>query len=403
MKLLVISDLHATNADATQGNGPSYVAFSSPRRNATSDPLVGLKHLLDVGKIPKPDVIICAGDLADKAESAAISGVWRELMALKNDHSIPFLVATCGNHDVDSRHKENKFDPKGFLRALSPSFPIPTFGKSDNPHLNYWANNFSILETDTWRVLNINSSAYHGFGEGTAPEREHGRISDYTLDDIECALDEISTNAPGKTNICLFHHHLRDISSDTFDDNSIMKGANRLLDLLSRAKFGEWFVIHGHRHRSSIYYAGGNAGPIVLSCASFSATRVTDVNNPCPNQFYVIDLDQELKSGFAKVKGRIQSWNWTPGQGWQSELSIPSGLPISAGFGFRGDLRTIADNIAAVVLPLGRATWDELHNRIDDLHFLIPTDLESLRGILDSRSDLVVSVDGSRIREIVRR
>lgn len=402
MKILVISDLHAISAAPANGVSPSFISFSSPRRTASNDPLIGLRDLLKNGKVEPPDVLICAGDLADRADSQATEHVWRELMAVRDENNISHLLATCGNHDLDSRHKQNKFDPRGFLKALEPPFPTPGAKKHEAIHLEYWANNFSIIEDANWRLLNINSCAYHGYGESSEPELLHGRISDYTLDAIEARLGEVVSASPQKTNICLFHHHLRDVSSDEFEDKSTMKGANRLIKLLSKANLGEWFVLHGHRHRSDLYCAGGNSAPIVLSCASFSATRTGDENNPCPNQFYVIDLDTSQTVGFSKVKGTIQAWNWTPGTGWQSDASIPGGLPIKTGFGYRGDLHAFSDRLCEAVNADGRVTWQDALARFSELQYFMPSDLEALNGILSLRPEIVLSLEGTRIREIVR-
>lgn len=402
----MLSDLHAFTSDARKGEGgkkppaPSLIDFSSTTRKENLDPLVGFVKLFERGDIDFPDLFIVGGDLSDKADSNAVRSVWLELSQLVARRPECVLLATCGNHDLDTRHMQNKFDPRGFLRTLEPGFPYPDSAKYRINLLEYWANNFSILEHEKFRVLNINSCAFHGFGEKAVPELEHGRISDITLDEIEFSLLEAVKAAPQKQNICLFHHHIRPISTDDFEDKGIMKGSQRLTEILSRSSLGEWFVIHGHRHRSNLFCAGGNSAPIVLSCASFAATRVGDENNPSPNQFYVIDMDEADQGTVSRAAGSIQAWNWMPSIGWQSRTSIPGGLPIKSGFGYRGYIPDLARDIGLTVKSKGKIEWEQLVTDFPDVQRLMPSDTESLITALDMNG-VVVSLADGQIRELV--
>ena len=407
MKIAVLSDLHAFCSDAQQEvNGkkppaPSLIDFSSLSRKPKTDPLVGFVELFQSESELRPDVIILAGDLGDKADTQAIRSVWDELGKLSTDIGVRMLLATCGNHDLDTRHKQNKFDPRGFLRTLDPGFPYPNQPFHRENQLEYWAENFTIVEEDDFRILNINSCAFHGFGEKAEPELEHGRISDITLDEIEKRLSECVSEAPHKQNICLFHHHIKPISTDDFEDSSIMKGAERLLQMLSRVEFGEWFIIHGHRHRSSLFCAGGNSAPIVLSCASFAATRSGDEHNPTPNQFYLVELDKFESGEFARVTGNIQSWSWTSGIGWQSKTSIPGGLPVKTGFGYRGYIPNLAQEIEKKLTTVSRLSWSELLEHFPDVGRLMPSDTETLIKSLERLPVVVSEMDG-QIQELVK-
>lgn len=399
MRALVISDLHAVSRRPEKGATPSLIEFGNAERTNKRDPLVGLRAILNDGSLPKPDLIICAGDIADKADALAIKTAWSEINDIAAACGIGDVLATCGNHDLDSRHTGNSFDPKGFLRRLSPSFPIPKLPRSDLEQLRYWADNFSVIEGASWRVLNINSCAYHGYGAEAKPELDHGRISDHTLEEIKEYISN-AVDLHKKINICLLHHHLKEVGSDNFKDKSKMEGAENLLSVLSESKYGEWFVIHGHRHRAAIYCAGGNTAPIVLSCASFSATLVGDEQNPSPNQFYLIDFEAS-GNGRARVKGVVSAWSWTPGYGWLDASSKPGGLPSRAGFGYRGDIPDLADKVAAEVRKMKRISWIDLKSSYPDLRFLMPEDIDNFAQSIASGSDIHVSRDGADIREVV--
>lgn len=406
MRIAILSDLHAFCSDSRKDSSgrkppaPSLIDISSPSRTKNTDPLVGFCGLFENGEIDFPDLFIVAGDLGDKADTLAMRTVWNELAQLAKKRSDVLLLATCGNHDLDTRHQQNSFDPRGFLRTLTANFPYPAENKYGINQLEYWVNNFSILEEDDYRILNINSCAFHGFGSDAEPELEHGRISEITLGEIEVRLRESFDKAPQKHNICLFHHHITPVSSDTFEDKSVMKGAERLTNMLSRASLGEWFIIHGHRHRSNLFHAGGNSGPIVLSCASFSATRTGDEHNPTPNQFYILHFDEPQSGKVARVSGRIKAWNWAPSIGWQSTTSIPGGLPVRTGFGYRGYIPDLAEKITEAVNDKRRMEWSGLVGAFPEIARLIPNDTESLITTLETQG-LVVSQTSGRITEVV--
>lgn len=406
MRIAILSDLHAFCSESRKDSGgrkppaPSLIDISAPSRTKNSDPLVGFCSLFENREIDFPDLFIVAGDLGDKADTLAMRTVWNELVQLVTSEVDVLLLATCGNHDLDTRHQKNSFDPRGYLRTLNPNFPYPAADKYGINQLEYWANNFSILEEERYRILNINSCAFHGFGQDAEPELEHGRISDITLGEIEVCLRDSVDKDPHKHNICLFHHHIMPVSTDAFDDKSVMKGAERLTDMLSRAALGEWFIIHGHRHRSNLFHAGGNSAPIVLSCASFAATRTGDEHNPTPNQFYILRFDEPQTGRAARVSGRIEAWNWTPSIGWQSTTSIPGGLPVQTGFGFRGYIPDLAGKIAKVVKNDKRTEWSSLVSTFPEVGRLIPTDTEFLITTLETRG-LVVSQASGRILEVV--
>ncbi|MFK0385187.1 metallophosphoesterase family protein [Agrobacterium sp. NPDC090273] len=407
MRIAVLSDLHAFCSDARKAPDgkpalpPSLIDFSASSRKPNIDPLVGFVKLFESGEIEPPDLMIVGGDLGDKADTHAIQSVWRELSSLSGKYPSTKLVATCGNHDLDTRHKQNKFDPRGFLRTLEPGFPFPNTDEHRINLLEYWANNFSIFEGENYRILNINSCAFHGFGSDAEPELERGRVSDITLESIEEQLKVAVKAAQHKQNICLFHHHIRPVSTDAFDDNSTMKGSERLADLLSKPALGEWLIIHGHRHRSNLFCAGGNSAPIVLSCASFAATRTGDEHNPSPNQFYMVDLEEAAEGQIARVAGSVRAWNWAPSIGWQTKTSIPGGLPVVSGFGYRGYIPDLARSISEAVKAAGKIVWTDLITNFPDLGRLMPTDNESLIKALETVGVVATEADG-QIKELAQ-
>jgi len=260
-------------------------------------------HLLNKSRnreLPEIDLILCPGDLSDKADASALDHAWNFLINLKAALGNPTLVNATGNHDLDSRFAKTDFDPKGNLFGLAPSYPV-VLGKNDTIgqqkeqqiRLNYWARNFAIFYHQEVRIVVLNSAAFHGYGVDNK-EYEHGRVSKRTLDDLRAQLEEDQKNkGRPPLNIIVFHHHLEadpDVDSQDNPDASVMVGAPQLTELLSKVKFGPWLAVHGHRHHPRLYQKGGNSGPIVLQAASFGATNQHDYQNRSPNQIHFVSL-----------------------------------------------------------------------------------------------------------------
>ena len=398
MKLLIVSDLHAFQKP--RKTIPSLVNFSDADRGPKNDPLLGLRVMCESKSFGVPDLMLCAGDLADSADPLALKSAWKELHEIQNSLGISDFVATCGNHDLDTRYQENRFDPKGYLRKLEPSFPLPGYEKNSLQQLKYWSNNFSIVEGVNWRVLTINSCAYHGYGEEAEPELRQGRISDHTIEEIASELQSLQDGLRKKFNICLVHHHLREMHTDVYEDTSRMKGSGNLLALLSKSEFGEWFVIHGHVHRSGMYCEGGNSGPIVLSCASFSVSLARAPQNPSTNQFYIVNFDDPI-DGRHRIRGRVQAWDWAASYGWQKATNRKGSIGPEDGFGFRGDIPPFAANIAKQVHASGKLDWNSILSSFPDLKNFLPIDRENLIQELEAGGDIKVSREGETIREVV--
>ena len=114
-------------------------------------------------------------------------------------------TATVGNHDIDSRHQANKYDPKGFLMRLTPQYPLQDGSLCDR----FWARNYAIVEKTDYRLVILNTCAFHGYGKEDViqgkphKELDHGRVSEYTIDALHRELDSL----PHKDiNILLCHH-----------------------------------------------------------------------------------------------------------------------------------------------------------------------------------------------------
>jgi hypothetical protein len=352
------------------------------------------EEMLQNGAVPAPDLVVTPGDLGDRAELAGLNFAWSFLSRITAHSSKKLLIATAGNHDVDSRYNNSTFDAKGFLLSLTPSYPrisdeIKHYdGLLSLPQMMFWSQNFFVERVGDYRFVVLNSSAYHGMGKNNG-EFEHGRVSNYTLDQLRryLRLEDESFDKqqipPIKLNILLCHHHLIQDGTAEDKDYSLLVGAHALVEFLSSNDFGRWFVIHGHRHRARLLQAGGaGGGPYVLSAGSFGATRDKDYENTSPNQAHLIELDAESMHRLAYYPaGKIRSWTWQQGVGWLNDKVGTGGLPPLTGFGFRGSIDSVASQVAAAIQEFP-GKWEHLCQKYEQLRFLDYRQIDDLKKTL---------------------
>jgi len=373
MRIAIASDIHAYDPiDPPPPAPPSYLCISDPADRPNRHPIAGLKHLISSEKL-RADILLCPGDMADRANTAALAYVWNELHALQSLLGANKLIATAGNHDVDSRHKYNDFDAKGALQSLIPSFP----GLSEQQCDQYWARNFVLAEETDWRLLLLNSSAYHGAGKDQLKEAEHGRVSQRTLSAIETAL---ASSSAKEVNILVCHHHLYRDNAIFEQDYSEMDGADHLLRLLGSGEHGQWLVVHGHKHHPKLQYgAGGLTSPVVFGAGSLCASLYAELAARARNQFYILEINPNAaKIHGLDIAGHITAWDWIPNAGFKP-AGISSGLPHISGFGYRASIATIASRIAAQFSGTNPyLRWHELLTFIPELQYLLHSDIGAI-------------------------
>lgn len=388
-KFLILSDIHACDINPASSDAPSYVSSFNATASASPDPITELERLiLDEGH--KPDYVLCAGDITNRSNPGSLSYAWERLNKISERFGAK-LIATVGNHDLDSRYKSNKFDPRGYAMSLNPRIPI----NNRNHFLEFWAENFTLIHDDGCNIVVLNTAAYHGGGESVAAEIEHGRISDITLAAIKGALKD----APKvSVNILLCHHH--PIKGDKSDHELIgqTRGGEKLVDALGGAS-GHWIIIHGHKHEPDLFYGHGGANaPVILGCASFSAQVNLDAQNKNPNQVHLLVCEPESAESHGLTSaGHVVSWVWQQGVGWRKAHGA-HGLPQFAGFGFRGSIEGLADQVDQLIQAAGasQVSWQDAVAGVPLLQRLIPSDFSSLERALSDRGiSILMERDGS--------
>jgi hypothetical protein len=276
------------------------------------------------------------------------------------------------------------------LKALTPSFPLGDDRSDDR----YWARAYVIKDTDSFRLVLLNSSAYHG---NTPTEKNHGRIDKQTLDDLK---RDLTMRGKREINILLCHHHPHQHSELGLGEDDVMKQGQLLLDLLGSGQHGRWLVIHGHKHHPKISYAAGGGGSaIVFAAGSLCSTLYPELQTVARNQFYLIDIDPDECSG--GLMGRVRAWDWASGIGWIRGKD-DSGLPAHCGFGLRSDPSLVAKQIADIVttssVPI---LWETLTHSCPHILYALPQDFHRIEAELSDVFKIHITKIGSLPHEIV--
>jgi 3',5'-cyclic AMP phosphodiesterase CpdA len=393
-RILLLSDIHACDVDPSSSQAPSYVSSYNPASRARLDPMSDLVRLVREASLA-PDYILCAGDITNRSSPSAFNFAWGRLNELAQSLGA-HLIATVGNHDLDSRYTENKFDPRGYAMSLSPGIPVA----EQTAFFEYWAQNFTCLNFDGCNIVVLNTAAYHGGGKDAETELEHGRISELTLDRLENALAKLPARS---TNILLCHHH--PIKGDHSDPDLVgrTRGGEELVDLLGR-QAQPWIIVHGHKHVPDLIYGhgGGVNAPVVLGCASFSAQVNRDAQNKNPNQVHLLVTDPaDAEACGLNSAGEVRSWNWQAGVGWVKAQGA-LGLPYISGFGYKASLDTLAVKIRDALNASRRnfMPWSECVALAPPIRRLVPTDFRAFRISLNKEKLTILQNEDGEYAQI---
>lgn len=280
IRLAVLSDLHAYVDTSKSSN--SSLAYGNPS-SETRNPLSMLIAFVKKQEL-RADVVVCPGDICNQADFAGFSRAWAALGELKCAMGASEVIATCGNHDLDSRYlgtSHDDPDPKGELMCLN--FPFDNVDATNK----FWAKNYCIvqLRPGVCAVV-LNTSAYHGGKQG---EIDYGRVSRRTITSI---THDLKAHVASGAHILVCHHHLIPMQGweSKPDYQYVLKGAE-LLDALEEATGTSWLVIHGHRHTPRLMYgpSSSSATPIIFGAGSLGAQTPNT-----PNLFTCLSLSNPL-------------------------------------------------------------------------------------------------------------
>ncbi|WGS49705.1 metallophosphoesterase [Paraburkholderia sp. D15] len=377
IKLAVLSDLHAAPR-TSDPKGTEVRLYSDADMFGTHDsPLSSLHELIKRERLTA-DFVVCPGDMTNRADGGALRFVWAELHKLKEMLGAKEVIATVGNHDVDSRGRVDGTFPREMLMRLAPRFPIGDDALADH----FWAHGYYITTIGPTRFLVLNSCWLHEHRD----ELELGAITEYSLEKIRrdlkaCGAAEIS--------IAVCHHHPH-VHSELKLGNDIMLNGQAFLDAL--ADTGMWLVIHGHKHHPKIETAKGDLQPpVVLACGSFSG-RIEGANATVSRNYFHM-AEAECFGDDKELCGTVESWHWVSGLGWESYGNANNGFPSRSGFGYNGGIKPLARAVAQSVGSSPLVRWSDMLQQQPHLAHLTPKRLNAVLQAL--RDDHNININCS--------
>lgn len=391
MKVAIISDLHAQLDGA--GDLSSSLVFS-PLPGSSAPPIIqGLFRRIDEDNL-NADLVLCPGDLCHRSDSVSLSEAWKWLFEIKNKLNAKYLIASAGNHDMNSRGTYEDSLPHDLLMDLEPRFPCG----DENRHMEYFTKNYTIIEEFNFRLITFNSCMFHGIdSHGEEDYFERGRITDRILDKIvDDIKGRISTNGE-KIQIFLCHHHLSGVPGIEDPRYGVMDGGDKILRVLGSGHLGRWLVVHGHKHVPYMFKSeGGGDAAYVFAAGSFSFRLPPNTDGITKNQFYIFDIEND--SG--KLRGTAKSWDYVF-KDWKPSTRR-SGVPHEFGFGYE-DYNSIVGEIVDVVGD-GQINASVLYKIPPNIMYLMPGDTLKLRDKLYTDYGLVTLVDErtGKIRQIAK-
>jgi 3',5'-cyclic AMP phosphodiesterase CpdA len=396
IRIAVLSDLHVVD-DSNGAPGNSHIRVSD-QGNPRQSPVDALHALIKQEKLTA-DLLVCPGDLCDRANPSALRWAWDQLGKLGEGLGAQ-VVATTGNHDVDSRLAHKKTDTYGALLDLRPHFPFAEFEKANE----YFARGITVRESEAARVVLLDSCFLHR--ERKPKQLDRGFLTPRVLDRVE----EIAATQPeheAAANILVCHHQpLR--WTEFGATMGELRGGERLVRILERSPSGSWVLIHGHCHAPALDYLGQTSGgPVRFAAGSMGVALPATVLTGAAistdywagdiylrNQFYILELSPGSVVN-VRLAGRFRAWDWL--DGWQPARR-ESMIPGEGGFGFRASGVDLADWIAG--LGAADLSWDDLVTRDERLEHLAPCDMNLLVMTLRTRGHGVLQNGNGRIEEI---
>ncbi|MCC4115348.1 metallophosphoesterase [Aromatoleum toluclasticum] len=373
----LLSDLHAAPR-SSDPKGTEVKLYSDGDSFGQHDsPLSSLYELINREGLTA-DFVICPGDMTNRADGGALKFVWDQLHKLRETLGAQQVIATVGNHDVDSRGHDVGTIPREALMRLVPRFPIPVDALADH----FWAHGYFMTTIGAVRFLVLNSSWLHEHRD----ELERGAVTSYTLEKLRRDLDG---HPPAKFNVAVCHHHPH-VHSELDLGSDIMHNGQKLLDVLSGN--GAWLVIHGHKHHPKVELAQGEfQQPIVLACGSFSG-RLEGANATVSrNYFHMVHVEHVGED--AELRGVVESWNWVSGLGWERYGNANSTFPSRLGFGFEGSIPQLVRAVAESMGTHQLKRWEEMVKLQPDLAHLTPRKLNALCSTLQSKYNILIARD----------
>lgn len=377
MRIAVVSDLHCHEK---REHSSSFLTLATPPVPISTNPLESLVKRIETSSI-KADVLICPGDFADRCCVAGLGFAASAVQRIAEALSVKDTFIVPGNHDIDSRGTHGA-DPFAPVRNRIASMPGPDLSLQQD----FWTKGFALSCKPPLALVAINSVKAHV----DESEAKRGSISAADLE----ALDSVLMQVPAECRIrvAVTHHHPQLHEDCGMSSDDVMRRGSELLRVLENRGF--ILVVHGHKHHPKLSYAqGGGSTPTVFASGSLSAIVHYSLATLTRNLFHVVDTDVGQLDGCYGC-GRIETWEFNYGRGWNPATLQSAGFPFRTGFGCRWPVSDVARTVATAT-GTSRARWRDLVDRIQQLDYVLPSDLERVFSILEADHGLVALRDNA--------
>ncbi len=386
LRIAVLTDIHVHDP-VTHPSAPSH-ARRTPVGQPSHDPFLSLHELIATSHI-EADLLVCLGDLGHQAHPESIIDSWTKIRTVQEKLGGIPLLATTGNHDVDSYRSYTPHDPTESVRFRLEEYPVA----ERHLRIEYWADDSCVIERDSYRIVLLNSSSLHH----TKEDARHGEVSVSAI----ARLNEKLGTSTKPINILACHHHPQRYGDIDQDDYQALRNSEELVAMLDNRP-DSWAILHGHKHRPRVRYcAGSSSSPALFGAGSFSAMLSGEVQS-AGNQFYLLTFDPDAATSLGlELACSFQSWTWRLGSGWAPQ-NDGMGLPPVGGFGCRRAPRELATEIAAAIGNT-RTYWADLLAAVPVMRFVGPDDLLQVCKRLEIDGFLVKRDQGSNAVEYIQR
>ena len=337
-----------------------------PRKPYAQHPVAAMLKAIEKDNHIKSDVLLCLGDLGDKADEQGIISAWTFSEEIRQKLDAKIKIGIPGNHDINSRRLHGK-DPFSYIKNFHESFPT----KDLTSNSNFWSQGYCIHVFEDNLFLLINTVHDHE----NEDKANSSSILPSSIEDIE---NDLKDYKDVKNRVCLLHHHpIKHSNISNFKDADSIEKGDELINLLNRLEFD--IVIHGHKHQPRICNQNGLP---VFACGSFSSFANLQ-GTGLSTMFHIVELND------IKGTGNIYSWEYNIKDGWQQNYNKK--FPPKIGFGKNLDLKETASRINEIVKQDNNPKfYSEIIENIPELEFLIPEKLIKLGNILKSKYNLTV-------------
>jgi len=366
MKICVISDMHCKFLQNLEEGSDTLLTSNKPRRPVNQHPVAAFLNLIRKEKL-KADILLCPGDLADKADEQGIISSWAFLEEIMRELNADSLFGVPGNHDINSRKNYGK-EPFAFIKSFHENFPV----SDENMKIKFWESKYCLMVFKSSLFLLLNTVHDHTDGE----KAKGSSILPETLESIRAELQHLKMS-DFKHKVCVMHHHpVKHSNIQNWKDTDSVDRGDELMSILSQYGFN--IVIHGHKHQPRLIEH--SSVPILAagSFASYANLQGTGIQT----MFHIIELQEGSR------KGVINSWEYDIVNGWTQKDN--KAFPPRIGFGALLNISGTAQKINEIYECQGKIPlfYDAIVKVIPDIQYLIPDKLIELGNILKEQYSL---------------